>query len=329
MSDLNLKNIVEAALHAANRPLSVDNIANLFAESERPDRSAIRETIAELQNDYDDRGVELVEVASGFRVQVRTGLGEWISRLWQERPPRYSRALLETLSIVAYRQPVTRGEIEEIRGVSVSSTIMRTLLDRGWLRVVGHRDVPGKPALFATTREFLNYFGLKRLEDLPPLAELKDLDSLNVELELGFEESGILSSDIVEPADIESDQIAPEQADRDDRRGGGEDEEEQIRTSEATESQPVDDEPAAALSGEAAHGLSCNELPEAEESDAAATDQKETADVRPRGDLDSVAEVSNEIAPDADSAWSNNGVVDQTESRNDNVVPLAKNTVDE
>jgi segregation and condensation protein B len=329
MSDLNLKNIVEAALHAANRPLSVDNIANLFAESERPDRSAIRETIAELQNDYDDRGVELVEVASGFRVQVRTGLGEWISRLWQERPPRYSRALLETLSIVAYRQPVTRGEIEEIRGVSVSSTIMRTLLDRGWLRVVGHRDVPGKPALFATTREFLNYFGLKRLEDLPPLAELKDLDSLNVELELGFEESGILSSDIVEPADIESDQIAPEQADRDDRRGGGEDEEEQIRTSEATESQPVDDAPAAALSGEAAHGLSNNELPEAEESDAAATDQKETADVRPRGDLDSVAEVSNEIAPDADSAWSNNGVVDQTESRNDNVVPLAKNTVDE
>ena len=334
MSDLNLKNIVEAALHAANRPLSVDNIANLFAESERPDRSAIRETIAELQNDYDDRGVELVEVASGFRVQVRTGLGEWISRLWQERPPRYSRALLETLSIVAYRQPVTRGEIEEIRGVSVSSTIMRTLLDRGWLRVVGHRDVPGKPALFATTREFLNYFGLKRLEDLPPLAELKDLDSLNVELELGFEESGILSSDIVEPADIESgsiesDQIAPEQADRDDRRGGGEEEEDQIRTSEATASQPVDDEPAATLSGEAAHGLSGSELPEAEETDAAGTDQKETAGVRPRGDFDSVAEASTEIAPDADTAWSNNGVVDQAESRNDNVVPLAKNTVDE
>ncbi len=334
MNDLNLKNIVEAALHAANRPLSVDNIANLFAESERPDRSAIRETIAELQNDYDGRGVELVEVASGFRVQVRTGLGEWISRLWQERPPRYSRALLETLSIVAYRQPVTRGEIEEIRGVSVSSTIMRTLLDRGWLRVVGHRDVPGKPALFATTREFLNYFGLKRLEDLPPLAELKDLDSLNVELELGFEESGILSADIVEPADIESDSIesdqsAPEQADPDNRPGGGEEEEDQIRTFETTESQQADDEPAAVLGGEAAHGLSGNELPEEEETDAAATDQEETAGGRPRGDFDSVAGVSTEIAPDADTARSNNGAIDQTESRNDNVVPLAKSTVDE
>ena len=199
MIDLDLKKIVEAALHAANRPLSVDNILNLFAEAERPERSAIRETIAELVTDYEGRGIELVEVASGFRVQVRNGLGEWISRLWQERPPRYSRALLETLSIVAYRQPVTRGEIEEIRGVSVSSNIMRTLLDRGWVRVVGHRDVPGKPALFATTREFLDYFGLKRLEDLPPLADLKDLDSLNVELELGFEESGVKPADIAEP----------------------------------------------------------------------------------------------------------------------------------
>jgi segregation and condensation protein B len=201
MIDLDLKKIVEAALHAANRPLSVDNILNLFAEAERPERSAIRETIAELVTDYEGRGIELVEVASGFRVQVRNGLGEWISRLWQERPPRYSRALLETLSIVAYRQPVTRGEIEEIRGVSVSSNIMRTLLDRGWVRVVGHRDVPGKPALFATTREFLDYFGLKRLEDLPSLADLKDLDSLNVELELGFEESGVKPADIAEPRD--------------------------------------------------------------------------------------------------------------------------------
>ena len=215
MSEPNLKNIVEAALHAARRPLSVDNIANLFAESERPERSVIRETIAELQEEYVDRGVELVEVASGWRVQVRTGLGEWISRLWQERPPRYSRALLETLSIVAYRQPVTRGEIEEIRGVSVSSTIMRTLLDRGWLRVVGHRDVPGKPALFATTREFLDYFGLKKLENLPPLADLKDLDSLNVELELGFEESGILPAAIVEPSEDETDQVETDQVEAD------------------------------------------------------------------------------------------------------------------
>jgi segregation and condensation protein B len=199
MSDLNLKNIIEAALHAANRPLSLDNILSLFADSERPERNAVREIVAELGADYEGRGIELVEVASGWRIQVRTGLSEWISRLWQERPPRYSRALLETLSIVAYRQPVTRGEIEEIRGVSVSSNIMRTLLDRGWVRVVGHRDVPGKPALFATTRDFLDYFGLKRLEDLPPLADLKDLDSLNVELELGFEESGVVAAEIREP----------------------------------------------------------------------------------------------------------------------------------
>lgn len=199
MSDPNLKNIIEAALHAANRPLSLDNILSLFADSERPERNAVREIVAELGADYEGRGIELVEVASGWRIQVRTGLSEWISRLWQERPPRYSRALLETLSIVAYRQPVTRGEIEEIRGVSVSSNIMRTLLDRGWVRVVGHRDVPGKPALFATTRDFLDYFGLKRLEDLPPLADLKDLDSLNVELELGFEESGVSAAEIREP----------------------------------------------------------------------------------------------------------------------------------
>ena len=326
MSEPNLKNIVEAALHAARRPLSVENIANLFAESERPERSVIRETIAELQEEYVDRGVELVEVASGWRVQVRTGLGEWISRLWQERPPRYSRALLETLSIVAYRQPVTRGEIEEIRGVSVSSTIMRTLLDRGWLRVVGHRDVPGRPALFATTREFLDYFGLKKLENLPPLADLKDLDSLNVELELGFEESGILPAVIVEPTEVETDQVETDQVearhlDSDDYRDGADAGLEHADVSATGESH----------SGDTVHA-------DPEQAEFAA--DRETKTDASRGDADRrhLNDARNEATASIPTPSENSrtgdakspgvGKVDQPESAHDDVVPVANESVD-
>ncbi|HEX5339369.1 MAG TPA: SMC-Scp complex subunit ScpB [Gammaproteobacteria bacterium] len=180
-----LRNIVEAALLAAGRPMSLDELLALFTDAEQPERTQLREALETLRADYAERGIELVEVASGFRVQVRKTLAPWISRLWEERPARYSRALLETLALIAYRQPITRGEIEDVRGVAVSTHIMKTLQDRNWIRLVGHRDVPGHPAMFGTTREFLDYFSLKSLDELPTLAALKDIDSLNVELDLG------------------------------------------------------------------------------------------------------------------------------------------------
>lgn len=179
-----LKQIIEGLLLAAGKPLSLMAIAEVFEEEERPSDDDLRAALAEIETDCAERGFELKEVASGFRFQVRQSLSPWISKLWEERPQRYTRALLETLALVAYRQPITRGDIEEIRGVSVSSTIIRTLLDREWVRVVGHRDVPGRPAMFATTRQFLDYFNLKSLQDLPPLSEIRDLDKLNPELAL-------------------------------------------------------------------------------------------------------------------------------------------------
>ena len=177
-----IKQIVEAAIFAADGPLDRDALLLLFDEQERPEKADLSRSLEQISEDYAERGIELKEVASGFRFQVRKDLGPWVSRLWQEKPPRYSRAILETLALVAYRQPITRGEIEEIRGVSVSSHIIKSLLERNWVRVVGHRDVPGRPAMFATTRQFLDY--LKSLEDLPPLSEIKDLDKLNEELAL-------------------------------------------------------------------------------------------------------------------------------------------------
>ena len=179
-----IKQIVEAAIFAADGPLDRDALLLLFDEQERPEKADLSRSLEQISEDYAERGIELKEVASGFRFQVRKDLGPWVSRLWQEKPPRYSRAILEPLALVAYRQPITRGEIEEIRGVSVSSHIIKSLLERNWVRVVGHRDVPGRPAMFATTRQFLDYFDLKSLEDLPPLSEIKDLDKLNEELAL-------------------------------------------------------------------------------------------------------------------------------------------------
>ncbi|AFT70593.1 Putative transcriptional regulator [Alloalcanivorax dieselolei B5] len=187
MSELSperIKSILEAAILAADGPLDRDTMLTLFDEQDCPSKADLSRLLESLSEDYAERGIELKEVASGFRFQVRTELGPWVSRLWQERPPRYSRAVLETLALMAYRQPITRGEIEEIRGVSVSSHIIKSLMERGWVRVVGHRDVPGRPAMFATTRQFLDYFDLKSLDELPPLAEIRDLDKLNEELAL-------------------------------------------------------------------------------------------------------------------------------------------------
>jgi len=179
-----LKNIIEAALLAVAHPMSVEQLTKLFDDEDRPSASAIKDTIRQLQNDCDGRGVELKEIASGYRYQARQEFSGWLSRLWEERPAKYSRAALETLALIAYRQPVTRAEIEDVRGVGVSSSIVKTLIEREWIRVVGHRDVPGRPALYATTKQFLDYFNMKCLEELPTLAEIKDLEELNPQLDL-------------------------------------------------------------------------------------------------------------------------------------------------
>lgn len=184
MDQNQIKYVIEAALLAAGRPLTVDQLRALFGDEHPPERNEIRQAVTALESDYADRGIAIGEVASGFRIQVRPTMTPRLARLWEERAPRYSRALMETLAIVAYRQPVTRGDVEQIRGVAVTTNIMRTLLERGWIKVVGYRDVPGKPAMYGTTREFLDYFGLKQLDDLPPLAEIRDLDRLSAQLEL-------------------------------------------------------------------------------------------------------------------------------------------------
>ena len=191
MAETGLVQILEGAILAAGKPLTVQNLADLFEGDARPENSEIRAALKEVAARCEDRGFELQEVASGFRFAVRQQLSQWVGRLWVERPARYSRALLETLALIAYRQPVTRGEIEEIRGVAVSTNIIKTLHERDWIRVVGHRDVPGRPAMYATTRQFLDYFNLKSLDQLPALVEIRDFDSLT--RELGFE-------DLIDPA---------------------------------------------------------------------------------------------------------------------------------
>ncbi len=184
MEQREIEFFIEAALLAAGRPLSIDQLQGLFDGRSTPEKSLIRAAIKSLNEGYEERGIVIAEVASGFRMQIRSAMADRLQKLWEERPPRYSRALFETLALIAYRQPITRGEIEEIRGVSVSSNIMRSLAEREWIRVVGHRDVPGRPAMFGTTKAFLDYFSLKRLEDLPELADLADWESLRVQLDL-------------------------------------------------------------------------------------------------------------------------------------------------
>src|ERR1700683_1751356 len=175
MNDHYVKNVIEAALLAAGRPWARGELVSVFDERDGSNAEEVRGAIAALTAEYETRGLELLEVASGYRIQIRAGVAQPVSRLWQERPAKYSRALLETLALIAYRQPITRGEIEQIRGVAVSTNIVKTLEEREWVRVVGYRDVPGKPALFGTTRLFLDYFNLKSLDELPALTEIRDI----------------------------------------------------------------------------------------------------------------------------------------------------------
>jgi segregation and condensation protein B len=192
MTPEQLQQILEAAIMVAGRPVSIAQMQKLFDEDQEPETTTIKNALSVLAERYATSGIELKEVASGYQFQARTELSPWLSKLWEERPQRYSRALLETLALIAYRQPITRAEVEEIRGVSVSSHITKTLLEREWIRVLGYREVPGKPALYGTTKAFLDHFNLKSLEELPTLAELNDLDTqeakLQVQLELNASE---------------------------------------------------------------------------------------------------------------------------------------------
>lgn len=201
MNEDHVRNVVEAALLAAGRPLTIAELAQLFDEDARPSTERVREALTRLAADHEGRAIELREVASGFRLQVRPQFSREVSRLWPERPQRYSRALLETLALIAYRQPITRSEIEAVRGVAVNPNIVKTLMEREWVRVVGHRDVPGRPELLGTTRELLDHFGLASLDELPPLAELKAMADLNPQLVLpvaaeGADAEGPLVADV-------------------------------------------------------------------------------------------------------------------------------------
>ena len=198
MLEDNFKNLLEAVLLAAGAPLTEDQILNLFVEEERPTREILRAALKELMADAENRGVELVQVASGYRFQVKQQWVPWISRLWEQKPQRYSRAVFETLALIAYRQPITRGEIEDIRGVAVSTHIIKTLQeDREWIRVVGHKEVPGRPALYATTKGLLDYFGLKNLQELPSLPEILNLENSGESVNQVGEQPQISSTELV------------------------------------------------------------------------------------------------------------------------------------
>ena len=199
-----LKGIIEAALLAYGQPLSSEQLREIFEEFERPDAAQVRNALGAIADDCEGRPMELVEVASGFRLQVRKEFSVRLSRLWQERPSRYSRALLETLALIAYRQPITRGEIEDVRGVTVNPNIIRTLTERGWIRVVGHREVPGHPELLGTTRDFLDYFSLRSLDELPSLAALRDMDDVGIQLEFD-EPATVQAAPAGEPAANDAD----------------------------------------------------------------------------------------------------------------------------
>ena len=185
--------IIEAALLSASRPLSIEEIQRLFPTDQTPSKEDIKETLNEIEDLCAKRGVELKRVSSGYRMQVKQSLSAYIAKLWEEKPQRYSKATLETLALIAYRQPITRGEIEQIRGVSVGTQLIRGILERGWIKIVGQRDVPGRPSLYATTKEFLDYFGLQHLRELPGLPDLPDIGSLDMELPLEEEQKEVES----------------------------------------------------------------------------------------------------------------------------------------
>lgn len=248
-----IKRILEAAIMASEKPLNKRAINELFDDLEKPDDALINQALENLAEDCEKRGYELVQVASGFRFQVKQELSKWVGKLWKEKAPRYSRALLETLSLIAYRQPITRGEIEDIRGVAVSSQIIRTLLEREWIKAVGHKDVPGRPAIYATTKIFLDYFNLKNLDQLPPLAEIRDISAISEDFNIE------IPPEMQQPAEGEAAEL--------DEEGSN-----------------------SALLEEAAIGSDIDESLESEALDAEALDDEPAGDLEYLGDSDTVSE---------------------------------------
>lgn len=291
-----LKNILEAALLASGQVLSIDRMLSLFVDELQPDRNEICEALDEIALECETRGIELKLVSSGYRFQAKQDYSTWVSRLWEERPPRYSRALLETLVLIAYRQPITRGEIEDVRGVSVSSHIIKTLQEREWVRVVGHRDVPGKPGLYATTKEFLDYFNLKSLQELPTLSEIRDLDKINPELEFmdpGLAEAqarddALLGKDYSEEASNESDGSETDS----NETASNETESGEALSADIQNSETDDDE----TENDAADFIEAN-------SDAGQDDADDATAMSTGDETDSIAE-QNEIGDDAETGES-------------------------
>ena len=276
-----VRNVIEAALLAAGRPLTLAELGQLFDEPSRPDDATLGAALEQLAADYAERAIEVKHTASGWRVQVRREFAAEVSRLWPERPARYSRALLETLALIAYRQPITRGEIEDVRGVAVNPNIVKTLLERNWVRVVGQRDVPGRPELLGTTREFLDYFGLSGLDDLPPLAELKALTDLNLQLDLA---ASAAAPEGVAPPDAVPVQV-------------GGDGEAQVEAS----SEPPASEAHDAESDEATRSAGPQDLEAAEDPQAEALDPDADLQAAPQSG-ESVAQVEEEAANEEQDA---------------------------
>jgi segregation and condensation protein B len=277
-----LKSIIEAALLASTQPMTVQQLGDLFVEADEVTRELIARALESLAGDCDGRGVELKEVASGFRYQVRQDVHPWISRMWTERPSRYSRALLETLALIAYRQPITRPEIEQIRGVVVSSNIIKTMEEREWIRVVGYRDVPGKPALFGTTRAFLDYFNLKSLDQLPPLSEIRDME----DPQLRFEPEP-LPARVERDLPIDPDEAVPDAAEAED-------------DASTTDIQAADDDDADADHHETDNATSADMPAASPESDETGSDT--SLDVaNPIATADEAANRAADVEPDAAS----------------------------
>lgn len=290
-----LRRIVEGALLAAGQPLTEDRLLSLIEEGERPEKADLQAVLQEIADSCAERGFELRQVASGWRFQVPEDLAPWVNRLWEEKAQKYSRATLETLAIIAYRQPITRGDIEEIRGVAVSSHIVKTLSERGWIKVVGQRDVPGKPSLYATTKEFLDYFNLRTLDDLPTLAEIRDIESLNQALDLGqlaegaaAPDDGETAADSVEESVEENteegtEEIEAESAeDRAEVDGSARDEdgdtEDQLLEPELTDREP-EDEPESAVDADSEPGAESDSLPYAGEDSDTESDEWDAEEV--------------------------------------------------
>ena len=299
-----LKQIIEAALMASGGALKLDNIESLFeGDEDMPSRDDVLKALHGLMEDCAERGIELKEISSGFRYQARQELSPWVQRLWEEKPQRYSRALLETLALVAYRQPITRSEIEEVRGVSVSSTIMKTLQEREWVRVVGHRDVPGKPAMYATTKGFLDYFSLQSLDELPTLSEIRDIDNINVEMAFGDGEEGESDKPDITPESETDTTDLPESAQTDEHESStGGDETEEVTTDVVTAELQTEqeDEPMQGLSDEEMKAIDVLNKSFRENLHGPAVAEE---DIEPEADLDELAgqtmdEVATEIGND-------------------------------